>query len=151
MKNRLYIAIFLLFVLPAVLSAQTAARIERLLETEAVTYGQVAQFLLEAAGVLGYTAAAEAFRYAEERQWLPGDASPSAEARLDGVALLIMRSFDIRGGIMYSLFRNARYAYRELVYLDVIHGRISPSMAVSGDLLLFMVGRILSLSEEGQL
>ena len=77
-----------------------------------------------------------------------GKAAGSSGARLDGVSLLLMESFNIKGGIMYSLFRNPHYAYRELVYLDIIQGRVDPEMTVSGDLLLFLVNRILSRQEQ---
>ena len=151
MKKRIGLTICLFFVLPAVLTAQTAVRIEELLETKAVNYGQAAQFILEAADVLGYTSRAEAFIYAQERQWLPKNAIASGEAKLAGVALLIMQSFDIKGGTMYFLFRNPHYAYRELVFQDIIQGRADPDMTVSGDLLLFLINRVLYHQEEGLL
>jgi hypothetical protein len=59
-----------------------------------------------------------------------------------------MSAFGIKGGIMYSSLKNPRYAYRELVHQGIIQGRADPEMVVSGDLLLFMIGRALDLTEE---
>jgi outer membrane protein OmpA-like peptidoglycan-associated protein len=90
-----------------------------------------------------------AFRFAEERNWLPRNSSPDQPARLDGVSLLIMRAFGLRGGVMYTLTGAPRYAYRELVYNGVIQGRAVPNMHVSGYDLLFFLNRILSQTEGG--
>ena len=119
----------------------TADEIEALLETSAVSYGQAARFVLDAAGVT--VSAGQAFQYAAGQNWLPKKASVNEAARLDGVALLVMRSFDIEGGLLYSLFKNPRYAYRELAYMEIIQGRIDPAMTVSGDTLLYIINKLL--------
>jgi len=130
------------------LSAQTAVEIDDLLKTKAISYGQAARFVLKAADVSELMEAPDAFRFAAERKWLPGNVSSGEEARLKGVSLLIMQSFDIKGGLFYSLFKNPHYAYREMVYQEIIQGRADPDMAVSGDMLLFLIGRILSRQGE---
>ena len=140
-----FILLFSLFAFT--LHPQTADRIERLLSTNAVTYADAAAFVLEAADVLAAPTTAAAFSYAAERGWLPKRAEAGGNARLDGLSLLVMQAFNIRGGLFYSITRNAHYAYRELVYLSDIQGIHDPAMAVSGDLLLFMVNRILSWQE----
>ena len=150
--KKVTVTILLLFLLlPVFLHAQTAERIERLLQSSAVTYEDAASFVLEAADVFTAPTPAEALSYAVEQGWLPRGGAVGGNARLDRVSLLIMRSFNIRGGLFYSIARNPHYAYRELVYLNVIQGRNDPAMAVSGDLLLFMINRVLSYKEANQL
>ena len=136
-----------LLLLPVFLQAQTAERVEALLNTDAVSYEQAAQLVLEAADVRVSTGPADAFRYAAEQRWVPGKAEGGDIARLDGISLLIMRAFDLKGGMFYSLFKNPHYAYRELEYQNIIQGRSDPAMDVSGDFLLFMTGRALSVVE----
>ena len=143
--------LFCFLLLPAIGHAQTAQQMERLLATSAVTYADAAAFVLEAADMLSAPTTATAFTYALGQGWLPKGAAAADSARLDGVSLLIMKSFNIQGGLMYRAANNAHYAYRELVYINVIQGRNDPAMAVSGDLLLFMVNRILSYQEANQL
>jgi hypothetical protein len=58
-----------------------------------------------------------------------------------------VESFGIGGGIMYSITKAPHYAYLELVYRNVIQGRVIGSTPVSGDYLLFITGRMLSLLE----
>jgi len=133
----------------AFLSAQTAAdEIETLLNTSAVTYAQAARFVLEASDTLAVADSGEAFRYAVEQKWLPKKVSANDAARLDGVALLLMRSFNIKGGLLYSISKSPHFAYRELAYQDTIQGRADPGMKVTGERLLFLTGRILSQQGE---
>ena len=132
----------------ALLPAQTAAEMDTLLNTQAVTYAQAARFVLEAAEAASIAHPAEAFRFAQEKNWLPKDASPDDEARLDGISLLFMGAFDLKGGFLYSFIKNPHYAYRELVYRSVIQGRADPQMAVTGYQLIFMTNRILAIQEE---
>lgn len=147
-KNTCFFVICLLLASSAFLSAQTAVEIEELLETKAVSYDQAALFVLKAADVSDLKDPAEAFRFAAGRNWLPGKAVSGDAARLDGVSLLVMRSFNIKGGLFYSLTKSPHYAYREMVYQDIIQGRADPAMAVSGEFLLFIVSRVLFLQED---
>jgi len=148
MKKELWL--FFLVLLPVLLSAQTAVEIEELLAVKAVSYEQAARLVLKAADLPVFSAAAslpsgqEAFNYAAERKWLPKKAVIGQEASLEGVSLLIMRSFEIKGGLFYSLFKNPHYAYREMIYQDIIQGRADPQMAVSGEQLLFLINRLMS-------
>jgi hypothetical protein len=126
--------------------SDTAEEMETLLSTNAVTYAAAARFLLEASDTMATSDPDEAFRYAAERNWLPKNAAANAPARMDGVCLLLMRSFGINGGVMYTLTGNAHYAYRELEYKNIIQGEANPAMNVSGTMLLFITNRVLSLS-----
>jgi len=129
----------------AFLSAQsTAAEIETLLNTSAVTYAQASRFLLEASNTTKTSNPEEAFSYASQQGWLPKNVAANDRARLDGISLLLMSSFNLKGGALYSLTKSPHYAYRELAYMEVIQGRADPGMNVSGEQLLFITGRILS-------
>ena len=151
--NKLFLILCFLTA-PAFLFAQstgrqsTAQEIETLLGTNAVTYAQAARFALEASDSLVVRDPNEAFRYAQEHGWLPGNVSANDTARLDGISLLLMGSFNISGGIFYSFAKNPHYAYRELVYREVIRGRADPAMNVSGELFLFLTSRILSQRDD---
>lgn len=157
MKNILfflYKAILLMMFLLAVsgifaenANRSVAAEIETLLETRAVTYAQASKFVLEAANVLIADDPQEAFDFAMQENWLPKKAAPGDTARLDHISRLLMGAFETKGGIMYSLTKNAHYAYRELVYISVIQNRADPAMLVSGEQLLFYTNRMLAREE----
>jgi len=140
-----YFFLFALCVIFALrLFAQTAAELETILSADAVTYKQAASLVLQAAEV---AASGSAFDYAMEKNWLPATATQDAEAKLDGVSLLVMQAFNMKGGAFYTLIRTPHYAYRELLYQNIIQGRADSDMAVSGDLLLFIVNRVLERNE----
>jgi outer membrane protein OmpA-like peptidoglycan-associated protein len=130
------------------LSAQSPAEeIEVLLGTNAITYAQAARFVLEASDAFITDDLDEAFRFAMEKNWLPKNAQGDNAARLDALSLLFMQSFEIKGGMFYSLFKNSHYAYREMAHRNFIHGRIDPAMNITGERLLFYTGRVLTYSD----
>ena len=136
-------------ILPFLILAQTGEKIENFLSARVLNYEQAALLVLEAADVHETHGSAiisspdAAFRFAMGQKWLPKGASGSGTARLDGVSLLLMNSFGLKGGALYSLLKHPHYAYRELVYKDIIQGRHDGEMAVSGDYLLFLLIRLL--------
>jgi len=133
---------------PASVAAQGAAmEIESLLASDAITYAQASRFVLDAADVAAFDDPEVAFRFAMERNWLPRSASSNAPARLDSISLLLMRSFGLRGGVLFTLTESAHFAYREMEHMGFIHGRISPRQRVSGDTLLYVTGRVLAQLE----
>jgi outer membrane protein OmpA-like peptidoglycan-associated protein len=125
-------------------AAQTAAELERVLVLPAVSYGDAAWFILNAAGTdLPEDSAAGAYRFAADHNWLPQKAAAEEPASLGGVSLLIMKAFNIRGGLMYNLFPGPRSGYRELAYRKIIGGRAYSTMTVSGERLLRLLSRAL--------
>jgi len=146
MKRVLFISAVCL-ILASPVFAQTAAEVEQLLAADSVTYEQAAWFLSRAAE-LPAADPQGAFNNAAKRNWLPKNVSPGDTARLDGIALLVMRSFDIRGGVIYSMYQTPHYAYRELVYQNIIQGRTDPAMTVSGSALIFITNRVFALRDE---
>ena len=133
-------------VFSAPVSAQTGQKVEIMLTVPAIDWAAAASFVLEAADH-GIFSDSEAFLYAKDRNWLPKNAVPEENARLNGISLLLMESFNLKGGIMYSIFTNPHFAYRELVYRRIIQGRSDPTMVVSGEELLFLTSKFLSIRE----
>jgi hypothetical protein len=128
----------------ALLSAQTAAELERVLALPAVSYGDAAWLVLGAAGTaIPENSLNAAYRFAADNNWLPKKAAAGAPATLGAVSFLVMRVFNIKGGLLYTLFPGPRYAYRELVYRRLIQGRAYSSMPVSGERLSRMISRVL--------
>ena len=133
----------------ALVHAQTAAELEGLLKVKEITWAEAAYFTLsssaEAVPANGQAAARQAaFQFVRERGRLPKNAEAEGKARLDGLSLLLMRSFDVPGGLMYGLLHNPRYAYREMKALGFIRGRVYPTDTVSGAEFLHILGNLLS-------
>jgi hypothetical protein len=143
----LFTAILLFGLFSAPLFAQTAAELEELLKAKTVNYAQAVRFILEAADAAALKDANAAFAFASERAWLPKNASAEQPAKLEGIALLLMQAFAVKGGIWYSLTKNPHYAYRELVYKDIIQGKTDPEMTLTGEQFLLIINRLLSFRE----
>jgi outer membrane protein OmpA-like peptidoglycan-associated protein len=141
----------------AFVPAQTAQRIEELLEKETINYQEAAWIVLEASGKFSFgntdvvSGPEKAYQYAAENGWLPKNIAPDTAATLEGVSFLIMHSFGIKGGIFYAIFKSPHYAYRELAARGIIQGRVSPKTAVSGDMLIFSTNQTIIRQEEDNL
>lgn len=130
------------------LAAQTAAFMDRFLAQERVSYADASYLVLLGAGRLKDSDPVErAVAVLGEQGWsLPakGAADPLT---LGEFALLVMRSFDIPGGLMYRIAPGPRYATRELAYLQVIQGKARPNSSVSGERAARILGRVLDTRE----
>ena len=135
-----------IFSLP--LYAQTALKLETLLQKPVITWSDAAVFVLEVSEKAVYANPTEAFTFAMEKKWLPKGAQSNDYAQLNGIALLLMQSFDLKGGIFYKIGKSPHHAYRELVYKRIIRGESDPRKSVSGEELLLMISRILSIKEK---
>lgn len=145
MKTKIIFIIMSFFLLlPVILSAQTAAELENVLQTQEVTYAQATRFVL--ASGLNTDAANDqnAYEWAVSNKWVPKNTSPDEAITLSRLSFLIMKAFDMKGGLMYSFFPGPRYAYRTMVSRSYIQGTADPSMKVSGENFLLILGRVLS-------
>ncbi|MDR1908887.1 MAG: hypothetical protein LBQ35_03110 [Spirochaetaceae bacterium] len=150
MKRFVFIlAVFCLSI--GLLNAQTAERLDAILDTAEVTYAMAAFVVLPAAGILsGDSSPDAAFAEAAERNYLPANAEAAGIIRLDELSFLIMQAFGMKSGFLYALAPGSRYAYRELVYRKLIQGRNDPALAVSGERLLRIIGRVLDYRGDGE-
>ena len=132
-----------LFLLPLfAASGQTSADIERLLGEREITCEQAAWFTLAASLDEPPASPQAAFALALERGWLPAGAQNALPIDCSGLAFLLMKAFELKGGMMYSLTGNSRYAYREMKHRGYITGRVYPNLAVSGERFLQILGNV---------
>ncbi|MDR1318162.1 MAG: hypothetical protein LBJ90_00935, partial [Treponema sp.] len=125
-----------------------------LLASGEITRGQAAWFVLTAAGVLPGGADAEpavtGAAAAQARGWLSVRAKADEPVRLGEVSLLIMKSFGLKGGILYTLFPGPRYACRELAYLRIIQNGGDPGGRLDGGQFLQILGNTLTCIGEDE-
>ena len=165
-NKRLFLLALLTFPFSLAFS-QSAANVDQLLAAETVTASKAAHFVLGAANLLPAPvppappvrgappppppSAPETVAYdlAVQNGWVKIAASDPIT--LKDTAFLIMKAFDMKGGLLYTLFKNPRYAYRELVYRNIIQGRVEPATHVSGQSLLQIIDRTMSYIGGAQL
>ncbi|GHV96243.1 hypothetical protein AGMMS50293_25630 [Spirochaetia bacterium] len=121
------------------------SELEALLNTGKITCSQAAYFVLAAALENPPETREAAFGMAREQGWLSAGAeSPVTLGRL---SLLIMKAFDLGGGLLYRLFPGPRYAYREMIGRGFIEGRAYSTLTVSGERFLHILGNVLVEAE----
>jgi outer membrane protein OmpA-like peptidoglycan-associated protein len=136
-RPRVFCLCAALFVSATLLSAQTAAEMDILLETEAVSFGQAARFVLITTDWIDpASSAGAAYALAREKGWAPEKSLEHNPIKTGELCFLIMKAFDMKGSFLYSLFPGPRYAFRELDYLGLLPGRRDPGLRVSGEGLL---------------
>jgi hypothetical protein len=123
---------------------QTAADMEDLLAAGEMTASQAAYFTLAAALETPPENPGAAFTMAREKGWLPAQAESGSALTLSGLSLLIMKTFNLEGGLLYRLFPGGRYAYRELASRGLVEGRSYPGDNVSGEQFLRILGNVLA-------
>jgi hypothetical protein len=126
---------------------QTAADMESLLDTNEITCSQAAYFVLAAALDNSPQNPEAAFVLAREKGWFPVKAEGDSSITLGGLSLLMMKTFNMKGSLMYHIFPNGRYAYREMTSRGFIKGRSYSTFAVSGEQFLRILENILAERE----
>jgi hypothetical protein len=143
-KVPIIVAGFLL-IIPVLVSAQTAAELETVLGTSNVTCAQAAGFVVAAAQDTAVkNTSKNAFEQAMAKGWFPQGTAPEENITLGRLSFLIMKAFNIKGGMMYTLLPGPRYAFRTMVNRSYIQGAADPSMKVSGERFLLILGKILN-------
>ena len=144
--------ILFLILLPVLAFGQSAADMDALLTAQTVSASKAARFVMGAAGYLspelsGYEAERAAYEIAADKGWIKVDAFD--DITMKDAAFLIMSALELKGGVMYSLFKNSRYAYREMVYQRLITGQRDQDMVLSGfKFLLILDNSLIYATEE---
>ena len=146
------VLLFLFFVLTAgsmTLAAQSNDIIDGLLAEEQASYGKAVYLALTAAGLIPEEATPEeAIAVLEEKGWRVEIRGVEDPIRLGEFSFIIMKTFNIKGGLMYRIISCPRYACRELTYLKLIPGSPSPYRTLSGEEAVRILGNVLEWKEE---
>ena len=139
-KEKIILVFVVFLVFPVFLNAQIASLYETVLESQAVTCEQAAVFILGSTVKFNYN---NAFDFAAEEGWLK-NVKPDDKITFARLSFLLMKVFDIEGGIMYRLIPGPHYAYRSMVSQSFIQNVCDPSMKVSGQNFFLILGKVLT-------
>ena len=133
------------------LFSQSNRIVDALLAEEHATLGNTAYLVLFAAGKIAEDASpSDSVETLSSFDWGFEKAREDDVVDFGSLALMIMECFEMRGGIMYSIFSNRRYAAREFVFLDFSRSFVSRYHIVSGDDVVNILGRSLEYLETKQ-
>lgn len=134
--------------LPLIVSAQSNAVIDELLEKETANWGNAAYLVLSAAELIDEnTEISKVLSILEKQQWNLKLHEEKQSITLGEYSYLLMKAFNVPGGLMYMLIPGPRYAARELSYLNFIDDDTSPYRTLSGEEVLRIMGRLLEWKE----
>ncbi len=145
---RLIVAFVLITAPLLAVHGQSNETLDDLLNQRPAQMGHTAYLVLTAAGLIEDDASPEeALAYATDAGFVRGSPGVSDEVTFGRYSYLLMKSFGVRGGVMYMILPGPRYAAREVVYRGWSRTRRAPSDAISGN----AVVRITSvyLNQEG--
>ena len=123
--------------------------IDELLEQKEITFGKAVHLVLSAAEMIKEDdTEIKAIETLLDKSSHIKEKMPDDVISLGDYALIIMQVFNMKGGILYSLFPNDRYAARELAYLGFLDVKRSPYVKISGEEALRIFSRVLKIFEE---
>jgi hypothetical protein len=129
------------------LFAQSNAFIDKLIDEQEATYGESAFMALASAGLVKPEGAVtDAIAYMTANNW-GFVKNPDEPVTLGDLCYVLMRAYNMTGGLMYALFPGPRYAAREFEYLELVRRYPVPSRRLSGEEVLQLVGKVLSFKE----
>ncbi len=143
MKKRILFINLLVFAAISV-HAQSAQKLGEMISSEKLTKGQVAYLSATyQKSVSDDASEAEAFEALVEQGFFTYSDAADDVADLGTAAFLCARATDLKGGLFYTLFHNARYAFKELKAKGVLPPEADPSMTLNGrDAIAIMNGCI---------
>jgi hypothetical protein len=147
-KTVLFFILLGALLLSAPVFAQTALKLDAVLDAERVSFAQAASLILPAAGLLD-PEAGENEAFAAAGPWFPRRAEMDSPITMGELSHLVMQSFHFTGGFMYAIFPGPRYAYRALAWQRLLPPNPDPLRFLSGEELLHITALALSLAGEG--
>jgi len=147
----LFIISFVLASFPLILNAQSNTVIDNLLEKDKAGFGSASYMVFTAAGILKDNSSfEEALQYLNKLKWKMNNKEPGEYITLGEYSYMLMKTFNIDGGIMYQIFPGPKYAARELFYLKLIDKDRDSSRYISGEEVIRILGRLLEWKENKQ-
>jgi len=148
-KNKLIIFGFIMAYLPVFLFSQSNIVIDEMLNKEKAGFGRTSYMVFTAAGLLGDDKTLEeSLKYLGKLQWNMENKESGEYITLGEYSYMLMKSFNLNGGIMYQLFPGPRYPSRELYYLKLIDENMDSNRYISGEEVIRILGRLLEWKEE---
>ncbi len=114
--------------------SQSNAILDEYLALETASFRHSAYIILSAANLIPEDASVEdALTKLDSLKWLPVQGKEQETINLGDLSFLVMKAFDLPGGLLYSLFPSPRYAVRELLHRGIIINHGNPNRQVSSE------------------
>lgn len=116
------------------------AVIDTLLSQSAITWDNAAWLVGRSVGTFDETTTpAQAAQKASEAGWGPKGLAPTKAIDLATYSQLVVRALNMPTGLLYKVFPDGRYAFRELIFRRVLTGSARPDALVSGERAMYFL------------
>jgi len=123
---------------------QSNELIDGLLDQKQATMGNAAYLVFLAAGMADEDWSPDrAMEELQSKEWGFDESGVDTVVDLGSLSFIIMQAFEMKGGVMYSLFPGKRYAAKEFAYLGFVPGNTSPYRTLSGQEVTHILGKAL--------
>ncbi|MDC7233002.1 MAG: hypothetical protein PQJ58_07205 [Spirochaetales bacterium] len=132
-KSILFFLLFLVFMLPVTLTAQSNEVLDVFLEQDKADLGTTSWLILASAGKIDEEASVEdALNWIMKADGLGKmeDLSPRRNITYGEFSYILMEVLEEKGGLMYRLVPGPRYAAREAAYNKWLLGRSAPGRSL---------------------
>ena len=148
-KTAISIILAQCFCVIVALSAQSNQLVDEVLAQNPVQFGHAAYLALTAGGQIPETATTEeAATWATQHKWAPPGLKATDALPLDQYSFILMKAFDLKGGIFFTIFPGPRYALRELSFLRIASSPVWSDKKISGDEAMRMLTKAMDLKEK---
>lgn len=149
MKKKLFLFVLLILLCLVSIFGQASEAVSQLLESTSITYGQAAYFAATNLSLIpdesSYELASEEIVKAKLINTIDDYNAPISMAEF---SMLCMKTWDFKGGLFYSIFKNPRYAFKEMQSKGIIPNDFDPSQSVTGIFALNTFTKCIELSEQ---
>ncbi len=150
--KKIFLAVACVFFLgTAKVSAQSADAVSAMIETPAVSFCQAAYFMAVYAVDSDAISEAEALDFCIDAGLCSIPSDPEKLITLSELAGMCMRTFNLKGGIMYTITKSNHYAFREMQAKGFIAKNADPSATVTGSNALILITECIHAVEVGNL
>lgn len=131
---------------------QSSDYVSKMIESPCVTYEDAAYFCAINLGLIQEADSPKDALVALDREKVfPMPKNPSANITYDAFSNMCLRTWKIKGGLLYTITKSNRYAFKEMQYLGFIPVSEEPKTEVSGIQMLNMFTRCIEMTEKGSL
>jgi hypothetical protein len=137
--------------LSAQIQAQSNQIVDEVLQAEAISYGNAAYLVLVAAQMAPEEISPEeALRQPVVSSWRMEEKTSGDPVTLGEYSFMLLKTFELKGGLLYRIFPGPRYASRELAYRRIILGSKDPRRHVPGEEALRLLAQVIEWKEKAR-
>lgn len=151
MVKKVLFAFAISFFVALPMFSQSSEEVSAILESEKATIAQISYLPAVYANLISEDdSEAQAVEALKNKGFLNASVNADSEATLAQAAGILVKSLEIKGGLFYTIFKNDRYAFKELKAQGILPQSADPQDSFSGRDFLDLFSSVIEIAEEAQ-